>query len=499
MAPGILAASEAQTSPSSPRGVVPKHVFPENSDSAEYARSLDASDPLRSFRSKFHIPSKVALKATSLSQQTDDHGNAAATAAAEQQQREEGIYFCGNSLGLQPRATSRYLQAQLETWSSINVYGHFREMDNSPLPAPWQSLAEAAAEQSSRIVGALKEEVAIANTLSVNLHLLMASFYRPTPKRNKILLEWKAFPSDHYAIESQISWHGYSPSEAMILVSPDSDHTISTEKILATIDAHAHEIALVLLPGVQYYSGQFLDIGRITEHAHSKGLTIGWDLAHAAGNVPLKLHDWNVDFAAWCTYKYMNAGPGAIAGLFVHERHGKVEYPDGPDAKPVFRHRLTGWYGGDKASRFQMDNNFRPIPGAGGFQISNPSAIDLASLCASLSVFNETSIEQLREKSLKLTAYLQYLLLKDDSTPPSDDAERPFRIITPLDPARRGAQLSVLLQPGRLEKVSDALQAAGIVADQRKPDVIRVAPVPLYNTFYDVWQFVQVLKKAVNA
>lgn len=279
----------------------------------------------------------------------------------------------------------------------------------------------------------------------------------------------------------------------MILVEPDYDHIISTEKILSTIDEHSDEIALVLLPGIQYYSGQLFDIETITKHAHSKGLTIGWDLAHAAGNVPVKLHDWNVDFAAWCTYKYMNGGPGSIAGLFVHERHGQVQF--GEDGKPDFRPRLMGWYGGDKSSRFKMDNKFMPIPGAGGFQLSNPSAIDLASLNASLSVFGETSMEQLREKSLKLTAYLQYLLLKDTV---AHDDERLFRIITPLDPAWRGAQLSLLLKPGYLKNVGSALKEAGIVADQREPDVIRVAPIPMYNTYYEVWQFVRIFKKALG-
>ncbi|RVX70188.1 Kynureninase 2 [Exophiala mesophila] len=482
MAPGILESEETRTTQAFNPSSMSKTTFPENGDTAEYAQSLDASDPLRQYRDKFLIPSKSSLKSTTLSKPDHDSDH------------DKGIYFCGNSLGLQPRCMAKYIQAQLDTWSSINVHGHFRELQNSPI-VPWQSLAEVAAEKSSRLVGALKEEVAIENTLSVNLHLLMASFYRPSATRNKILLEWKAFPSDHYAIESHIGWHGYDANEAMILVEPDQDHIISTEKILATIDQHVDDIALILLPGVQYYTGQVFDIARITEYAHSKGLTIGWDLAHAAGNIPLKLHDWNVDFAAWCTYKYMNAGPGAIAGLFVHQRHGKVEYPEGSD-KPVFRHRLTGWYGGDKASRFEMNNKFRPIPGAGGFQISNPSAIDLTSLCAALSIYDETSIEALREKSLKLTAYLQYLLLKDTSL---NDQDRPYRIITPLDPTKRGAQLSVLLKPGLLEKVSGALQEAGIVADQRKPDVIRVAPVPLYNTFYEVWTFVQVLKRATEA
>ncbi|KAJ9634401.1 Kynureninase (L-kynurenine hydrolase) [Knufia peltigerae] len=474
MAPGLLDNTEASTTLID-WAVVGKQKFPDNADSEEHARSLDLEDPLREFRGKFIIPSKAALKRKSLGKSVEHD--------------EDGIYFCGNSLGLQPKAVAGYIQAQLDTWASIAVGGHFTQLEESPLK-PWQSLADFAAERTSRLVGALPSEVAIANTLTVNIHLLMASFYRPTTKRNKILLEWKAFPSDHYAIESQILWHGYDPKESMILVEPDEDHIISSRKILSTIDKYADEIALVLLPGVQYYSGQFLDIPTITGHAHAKGLMIGWDLAHAAGNVPMKLHEWGVDFAAWCTYKYMNAGPGSIAGLFVHEKHGKVEYPQGQD-RPVFRPRLTGWYSGDKSSRFDMDNNFQPIPGAGGFQISNPSAIDLTSVCASLSVFDQTSIEELREKSLKLTAYLQYLLL-------NGDAEPPFRIITPLDPAQRGAQLSLLLKPGLLEYVGAALHDAGVVVDQRKPDVIRVAPVPLYNSFHDVWVFAQVLKKAVE-
>ncbi|KAF2138877.1 uncharacterized protein K452DRAFT_276719 [Aplosporella prunicola CBS 121167] len=451
--------------------------FPSNADTEEYARSLDAEDPLRSFRDKFIIPSKESLKSKSL--------------AKPDVSSERGIYFCGNSLGLQPKATAKYLEAQLNTWSSIAVGGHFVELEDSPLK-PWQLMAETAAEKASKIVGALPEEVAVMNTLTVNLHLLMASFYLPTASKNKILLERKAFPSDHYAIESQIQMHGFDPKESMILLEPDNDHLISTEKILSTIDQHADEIALVLLPGIQYYSGQFLDIPTITKHAHSKGLTIGWDLAHAAGNVPLKLHDWDVDFAAWCTYKYMNSGPGGIGGAFIHEKHGSVDFKDG---KPTFRPRLTGWYGGDRSVRFKMDNNFLPIRGAGGFQVSNPSAIDLTSLSASLSVFDETSISELREKSLHLTGYLQHLLLKDTS---ADDSERPFRIITPLDPTKRGAQLSLLLKPGLLASVANALSEQAVIVDKREPGVVRVAPAPLYNTFHEVWSFVRIFKGALG-
>ncbi|KAL1652020.1 Kynureninase (L-kynurenine hydrolase) [Diplodia intermedia] len=462
----------------SPSKVESKPQFPADADSESYAQQLDSQDHLRSFRDKFIIPSKANLRSKSL--------------AKPGLSPEDGIYFCGNSLGLQPKAVSKYIEAQLDTWSGIGVYGHFTQLEESPLK-PWQLMAETAAEQSARIVGAKPEEVAIMNTLTVNLHMLMASFYKPAGQRTKILLEWKAFPSDHYAIESQLQTRGMDPKEHMILLEPDNDHIISTDKILRAIDEHADEIALILLPGIQYYSGQYFDMPTITAHAKSKGLTIGWDLAHAAGNVPVQLHDWDVDFAAWCTYKYQNAGPGSIAGCFVHEKHGKVEF--GSDGQPIFRPRLTGWYGGDRAVRFKMDNKFRPIPGAGGFQCSNPSAIDLTSLCAALSVWDETSIHEVRAKSLQLTAYAEHLLMKGL---PADENARPYRIITPLDPRQRGAQLSVLLAPGLLKTVAKALQEAGIVADSREPDVVRVAPVPLYNTYSDVYAFVATLRGAIG-
>lgn len=318
----------------------------------------------------------------------------------------------------------------------------------------------------------------------------MGSFYRPTAEKNKIILDWKAFPSDHFAIESQIKGHGYDTKEAMIMIGPEKgEYKVSTESILKVIDEHASTTALVLLPGIQYYTGQFFDIETITKYAQDRGLTIGWDLAHAAGNVPLKLHDWNVDFAAWCTYKYMNSGPGGIAGMFVHERHGKVEYSE--DGQAVYRHRLSGWYGGDQTGRMNMDNTFRPSPGASGYQVSNPSVIDLASLCGSLSVFNQTSMADIRKKSVNITAYLEFLLLE------GTDSSKAFKIITPADPAARGTQLSVLLKPGRLDTLMDMLDVAGIVVDKRRPDVIRVAPVPLYNTYSEVWKFVQIFKEAL--
>ncbi|KAL5359009.1 kynureninase 2 [Aspergillus floccosus] len=455
-----------------------KPSFPDNATTKEYAASLDAADPLASFRDQFIIPSKANIACKKL--------------AKPNLSPEPCIYFCGNSLGIQPKVTARYLEAQLDTWSSIGVCGHFTSLEDSPMKS-WQLLAEQAAESMSKIVGADPEEVAAMGTLTANLHLLMASFYKPTTSKHKILMDWKAFPSDHYAIESHIAWHNLDPKESMVLIGPDEgEYEISTDKILSYIDRHSEDAALLLLPGIQYYTGQLFDIPKITEYAKSRNLVVGWDLAHAYGNVELKLHGWNVDFAAWCTYKYGNAGPGAMAGLFVHEKHGQVDYSQGEDS-PKFRHRLTGWYGGDKSVRFKMDNKFKPIPGAGGFQISNPSAIDLSCLCAALSVFDQTSMSELRQKSLKLTAYLEYLLLKDTT-----EDSRPFRIITPTNPEARGAQLSLLLKPGLLQGVSERLQDAGIICDKREPGVVRVAPVPLYNTYSDVWEFVQQFRAALQ-
>lgn len=454
-----------------------KPAFPPGADAEQYARSLDEEDHLRSFRDKFIIPSKENIKTKKL--EKPDISD------------EPSIYFCGNSLGLQPRATAKYVQAQLDAWSTVGVHGHFRDLEGSPL-TQWQLLAEHTAKLSAPIVGAQETEVAVMGSLTTNLHLLMASFYLPTASKHKILLDWKAFPSDHYAIESQIRGHGFDPKEAMILIGPDEgEYEISTEKILSIIDEHATTTALFLMPGLQYYTGQRFDMQKITAYAQSKGLLVGWDLAHAAGNVPLDLHDWNVDFAAWCTYKYMNAGPGAIAGLYIHERHGTVDYSEGSD-KPIFRHRLTGWYGGDKVGRFNMDNKFKPSPGASGYQVSNPSALDLSALCASLSVFNETSMLEIEKKTIRLTGYLEHLLLSG-----TEAATRAFRIITPSDPGSRGTQLSILLKPGRLDTLSEMLDEAGIVADKRKPDVIRIAPVPLYNTYTEVWKFVQIFKAAL--
>ncbi|KAI8200044.1 Kynureninase 1 [Colletotrichum sp. SAR 10_65] len=463
--------------------------FPTNANTAEYAQQLDAQDKLRHLRDEFIIPTKGSLKKKELNgifpnkQAVNGHVNGVNGVSSSNDDDTPSVYFCGNSLGVPPKAVKEYVNAQLETWASIGVNGHFNGLGNSPLVC-WQDMAEDVAKKSAPIVGGLPEEVVMMNTLTANLHFLLASFYRPTEKKHKIILEWRPFPSDH--------WHGLDPAKSMVQIQPDENFYISTELILKTIDEHAEETALLLLPGIQYYSGQLFDIPRITEYAQSKGLVVGWDLAHAAGNVELKLHDWNVDFAAWCTYKYQNAGPGAMAGAFVHERHGKVDTSEG---KPKFRHRLTGWYGGDKSVRFNMDNNFLPTVGAGGFQVSNPSALDLAALSGALSVFEKTSMSDLRTKSLVLTAYAEHLLdgiLADDT-----GSEPSFRVITPRNAHERGAQLSVLLKDGLLDRVVDEFATAGVVCDKRKPGVIRVAPVPLYCTFHDVWRFMDTLRKAI--
>ncbi|KAI9890157.1 MAG: Kynureninase (L-kynurenine hydrolase) [Vezdaea aestivalis] len=411
--------------------------------------------------------------------------------------KEPSIYLCGNSLGLQPRATANFIDHHLRTWATKGVYGHFVHHGDELLD-PWLDVDRKPTEQLAKIVGARSSEVAIMGTLTSNLHILMASFYRPTKERYKILIESKAFPSDHFAVESQIQNHNLSTSEAMIqITSPSSNGYISLSTIKSTILAHASSTALLLLPGVQYYTGQFFPIHEITAFAHAQGIKIGWDLAHAVGNVPLELHEWGPDFAVWCSYKYLNAGPGAIAGMFVHERHGVIDsYEDNETPNAVvhssqtFRKRLCGWWGADKSSRFRMDNNFIPIPGAAGYQLSNPSALDIASLAASLSIFSKTDMATLRSISLPLTTALIDRL--------SEVPDPPWEIITPLDPSQRGAQISIKLRPGLLDSVMERLKKDGIVVDERKPDVVRVAFVGLWNTIEEVEIFARVWGEAVK-
>jgi kynureninase len=422
--------------------------------SEAYAKSQDEEDPLSTFRSQFIIPTISDLQSSTLTPSSQD-------------QSQQCTYLCGNSLGLQPRLTSQYQNHYLQTWATKGVYGHFKEIEDSKLP-PWLHVDDDVVGDVCDIVGAKKNEVAVMQTLTANLHFAMASFYRPSERRWKIILEGKA-----------------------ILLEPeDPDNPIlSTKQILATIDEHADETALLLLPGIQFYTGQFFDISTITAYAQKKGIVVGWDLAHAAGNMPLQLHDWNVDFAAWCSYKYLNCGPGSIGGLFVHERHTKVSAASS-SSRPDYTPRLSGWWGSDKSSRFAMDNLFTPIAGAGGWQLSNPSVADMTALRASLDIFNKTSLSALRKKSVALTGYLERLLLT------STDIKDCFSIITPSDPEQRGAQLSVRLSSGLLDNVMHVLEKKGVVVDERRPDVIRVAPAPLYNSWSDVLRFVQVFTEA---
>ncbi|KAF2453282.1 kynureninase 1 (L-kynurenine hydrolase 1)(Biosynthesis of nicotinic acid protein 5-1) [Lineolata rhizophorae] len=469
-----MSSSEAALEPGGP------DVF-----SQQYAEDKDATDPLRHLRDEFIIPTKADLKRATIDK------------CESEPESEESIYLCGNSLGLQPRLTSVYVAKHLSTWATKGVFGHFKEHSDSVAP-PWLHIADFDAKtESATLVGAKPDEVAVMQTLTANLHFLLASFYRPTKERWKIIIEGKAFPSDHYAALSQLHHHSLPPS-ALICITPPANPSNSpylpTSHILSVIEAHASSTAVLLLPGIQYYSGQLLDVAAITAFARARGVAVGWDLAHAAGNVPLRLHDWGVDFAAWCSYKYLNAGPGAMAGLFVHERHGAVD----PRRALGYTPRLSGWWGHDKGSRFDMGPAFVPIAGAAGWQVSNPSALDASAVLASLAVFGKTSMDALREKSVRLTGYLEFLLTHrvGGTGNVENEPEPPYEIITPRNPAERGAQLSVRLKEGLLDVVMEILEAEGVVTDERRPDVIRVAPAPLYNTYVDVWRFVKVFKEA---
>jgi kynureninase len=409
--------------------------------SETWALASDAADPLASFRGEFLIP---------------PHGNS------------EQVYLCGNSLGLQPRATRQALIDELDDWAALAVEAHFRGKH------PWMPYHELVRENLAELVGAQASEVVAMNSLTANLHLMMVSFYRPTRERPAILIEKNTFPSDHYAVESQIRFHGYDPATALIELEGDEPNgTISQSAIERVIDEHGARIALVLLPGVQYLTGQVLDLKRIVELAQRKGCAVGFDLAHAVGNVPVNLHDSGCDFAVWCSYKYLNSGPGAVAGCFVHERHARAALP-----------RFAGWWGHDQSTRFKMGPDFVPTPGADGWQLSNPPIFALAPLRVSLDVFQRAGIARLREKSIALTGYLAWLI----ETQLSNIVE----IVTPRELERRGCQLSLRVKGdrGAGRALFDHLAAAGIVGDWREPDVIRVAPTPLYNRFMDCLRFV---------
>jgi kynureninase len=412
--------------------------------SSDCARSLDSQDTLAHLQDQFYFPR---------------HGD------------KNVLYFCGNSLGLQPKSVEPALLHELEHWRTHGVEGHFRgEM-------PWMHYHKFLQSAAAHVVGALPEEVVIMNTLTANLHLLMVSFYRPDARRFKIIMEAGAFPSDQYAVESQVRYHGYAPEEAIVEIAPrPGEETLRTEDILETIRQHGPQTALVMMCGVQYYTGQWMDVEAITRAGHEAGAVVGFDLAHAAGNVLMRLHDWQADFAVWCSYKYLNSGPGGPGGIFVHQRHAdNIDLP-----------RFAGWWGHDEERRFLMEKGFVPMRGAAGWQLSNAQIFSFAAHRASLDMFESVGMSALRHKSERLTAYLEFLI--------DDIKERglPLHIITPRDPAQRGCQLSVTAGPqGRA--IFDFLSANGAVCDWREPDVIRLAPTPMYNSFGDVFALYSLL------
>jgi kynureninase len=411
-----------------------------------FAKQLDSEDPLRGFREKFYLPPGKDGKPL--------------------------IYFAGNSLGLMPKSARAIVEEELDNWAKLGVDAH-----HAP-DTPWYTYHEALREPTARLVGAKPLEVICMNSLTVNLHLMMATFYRPTKSRFKILMEDPAFPSDTYAIKTQIMHHGLDPKGALILARPrKGEFTIRTEDIVGLIERDADQLALVMVAGVNFFTGQLFDIEKITAAARARGIIVGFDLAHAIGNVPLALHDWNVDFAVWCSYKYLNAGPGAVAGAFVHERHAtNTKLP-----------RLAGWFGNDPNTRFRLhlEPEFVPVASADGWQISNPPIFSMAPLRASLSVFDEAGgMDPLRAKSIRLASYLEFLLAEIGS--------KRFTVITPRNPDERGCQLSIMAHEHPKELLKE-LEAAGVKCDFREPNVIRVAPTPLYNTFHEVWRFAKIL------
>jgi kynureninase len=412
----------------------------------EFALQLDRDDPLRKFRERFHIPAGPDGRPL--------------------------VYFAGNSLGLMPKAARESVVQELDDWERLAVDAHLKAR------TPWYTYHESLREPVARLVGARPVEVICMNSLTVNLHLMMATFYRPTKARFKILMEDPAFPSDTYAVKTQMVHHGLNPRAALVLAGPpESESAVPTERICDLIEKHSSELALVLLAGVNFFTGQLFDVPAITAAAQKHGITVGIDLAHAVGNVPIALHDWNVDFAVWCSYKYLNAGPGAVAGAYVHQRHAtNTKLP-----------RLAGWFGNDPNTRFQMQLNpeFIPVASADAWQVSNPPIFSMAPLRASCAIFDEAGgMEPLRAKSVRLTGYLQFLL--------EQSGGKHFGLITPRDPAARGCQLSIMAhdQP---KQMFQKLEAAGVKCDFREPNVIRAAPTPLYNSFHEVWRFSQIL------
>ena len=411
-----------------------------------HASALDAADPLRHFRDEFHLPL---------------HDGA------------PQAYFVGNSLGLQPKGARAHVEEVLDKWAREAVEGHFTGS------AQWMPYHELVRDPLARVVGAQPSEVVAMNSLTANLHFMLVSFYRPTPERPVLLMEAGAFPSDRYALESQLRFHGFDPAEALIEVQPDNaDGTFSMAAIERAIAKHGPRLATIVWPGVQYRTGQAFDLKEIARLGHAAGAVVGFDLAHGVGNLPLQLHDAGADFAVWCHYKYMNAGPGAVAGCFVHERHARTDRP-----------RFAGWWGNDASVRFKMGPRFSPTPGADGWQLSNPPILGLAPLRASLEQFDRATLPALRAKSERLTGYLEQLI--------DADLRDVLQVATPRDPAQRGCQLSIRVIGGRERgrELFDVLAARGVLGDWREPDVIRISPVPLYNSFADVLRFARTVKE----
>lgn len=413
-----------------------------------YAQEQDSLDPLQQYRSKFHIP-------------TDESGN-------------ELVYLCGNSLGLQPKNTQRYIQEELNDWAKFGVEGH------TDAKHPWMPYHEFLTKSMAKVVGAKPSEVVVMNTLTTNLHLLMVSFYRPTQKKYKIVIESDAFPSDKYAMESQLRFHGFDPKDGLILWKPRKGEELCRfEDLKQILDEQGDDIALLLIGTTNYYTGQSFPIKKITDLGHQHDCIVGFDLAHGAGNIQPNLHDNGPDFACWCTYKYLNSGPGSLGGLFVHERHAN---------KPELK-RFAGWWGHNKSTRFNMRQEFDVLPGAEGWQLSNPPILSMAAIRASLDIFEAAGMDAIIAKQQKLTGYLEFLLtdLKNDR----------ITIITPSNPAERGCQLSLAVKNAD-KSLHDKLTKAGVISDWREPDVIRVAPAPLYNSFEDVYNMVMRLKECLN-
>lgn len=420
-------------------------------NSLDFARKCDAQDVLAPYRNEFHFP---------------------------QHQNQNCYYFTGNSLGLMPKKVRAYVETELKSWETYGVEGHFEG------PNPWMHYHKLFSEKAAKIVGAKPLEVVVMNTLTTNLHLLMVSFYRPTATRYKIIMEGGAFPSDQYAVESQVKFHGFIPDDAIIeLVPREGEVHLRHDDILQAIQENGAETALVMLGGVNYYTGQWFNMPEITQAGHDVGAVVGFDLAHAAGNVPVQLHDWNVDFACWCSYKYLNSGPGGPAGVFVHERHAN---------NPALP-RFAGWWGHDESERFKMRKGFQPMQGAAGWQLSNAQVMAMAPHLASLDLFDQVGMPALRAKSEQLTGYLAFLLAELQHKFPQSG----LRIITPTKAHERGCQQSMLL-PTIGRQVFEHLQKNGVIADWREPDVIRVAPVPLYNSFEDVYHLVKLLDEALG-